>query len=98
MPCTRFRILGYPGGVWAISRCDRCRWGERLAAVGLPTRQQVEHLQARLFVPIMFMLEALPELIDMFADVGGYSVHGLPSKRTSLSRLCRVAATCTILN
>jgi hypothetical protein len=72
--------------------------GHFLAAVSLPTRQQIEHLQARLFVPIMFLLETRPELIDMFADAGVYSVPGLPSKRTSLSGLCRVAATCTILN
>jgi hypothetical protein len=46
----------------------------------------------------MFVLEMLPELIDIFANAGGTSVHGLSSKPTSLSRLGRVAATCTILN
>jgi hypothetical protein len=61
---------------------DPQQLGHFLAAVGLPTRQQVEHLQARLFVSIIFMLETLPELIDLFANAGGDSVHGLPSKRT----------------
>jgi len=33
-------------------------------------------------VPIMFILEMLPELIDVFANAGDYSVHGLPSTQT----------------
>jgi hypothetical protein len=62
---------------------DSPQLGHVLAAVGLPPGQPGAHLQARLFVPIMFMLETRPEFIDRFANAGGDSVPGLPSKRTS---------------
>jgi hypothetical protein len=39
-----------------------------LAGMGLPTGQEVEHLQARLLVAVMFMWQALLESRDLFVD------------------------------
>ena len=47
---------------------DAQQQGHFLAALSLTTRQQVEHLQARLFVPIMFVLQPVFEIISRFSD------------------------------
>src|SRR5262245_21218866 len=53
--------------------------GHLLAIVGLPTRQEVEHLPAQLFMAVMFTLETLYESRCLFSDRGNRSAHGLPS-------------------
>jgi hypothetical protein len=52
-----------------------------LAGVGLPTGQQVKHLQAGLLVALMFMLQALLEHGDLFRDRRDEVAHGVPSRQ-----------------
>jgi hypothetical protein len=58
-----------------------------LAGVGLPTGEQVAHLQAWPLVPVMFMLEMRLELVRMFGNGWHRFGHGLPSKPGSSPRL-----------
>ena len=69
-----------------------------LAPMGLSTRQQVEHLQAQLFVAVMFMLETLVKLSDMFRYRGPSFAHGLSSAPGPLWTPWRAAAIYSLIN
>jgi hypothetical protein len=92
-----------PGGVTCQPASDRIavdaqQAGHLLTLVGLPTRQQVEHLQAKLFVAVMFTLQPVLEIIRMVRDTRYGCTHRLSSRFGSLPRSRRIATICIIFN
>ena len=63
---------------------DTEQTGDLLAGASLPTDQEVEHLQAGLLPPVMFLLKPLFKLIDPLGD--GWNSSTLPTWLFRLKR------------
>jgi hypothetical protein len=92
-----------PGGVKCQPATDRVavdaqQAGHLLAVVGLPTRQQLEHLQAQLLVTVMFTLQPALEIIRTLRNPRYGGTHRLSSRSGSSLRSWRIATICIIFN
>jgi len=58
-----------------------------LASLGLPTRQQIEHLESRFLATITFPLEALLEELSIFGNDRYDFAHRLLSSKADSTAL-----------
>jgi hypothetical protein len=54
--------------------------GHVLAGTGLPTGQEIQHLETRLLVPIMLPLQAVLEIVRLFGQGWNRRAHKVPSQ------------------
>jgi hypothetical protein len=69
-----------------------------LAGVGLPSGQEVEHLEAGLLMAVMFTLPSVFKIICMVNNRRYGCTHRLSSRRDSSLRSERITAICIIFN
>jgi hypothetical protein len=72
--------------------------GHILAGVGLPTGQDIQHLQAGLLMSVMFPLKPVFEIVRLFGNGWNGPAHELLSWPHSSVKLWRIAALCIIFH
>jgi hypothetical protein len=73
------RIIGLEHGPDLVQLDQRS--GNRHQAKSLASHQEVEHWQAELLLPVMFMLETGLEIVRMLGNRWNRLAYGLPSEQ-----------------